>query len=122
MRGDEARIEQAFAKWLEADGWTVQRQVAFLDLVAERGAERMVAEVKGRTAAIGLDVDTSFGQLLRRMPEEDDNTRYALVVPTEARAAALRVSARIRAALRLRFYVVDEDGTVAVEGGDPANH
>jgi hypothetical protein len=112
MFGDEARIEESFAKWLEADGWVVQRQVEFVDLVAERGAERMVDEIRGRTAAIGLDIDTAFGQLLRRMPEEKDETQYALVIPTEAHAAAHRVSARIRAALRLRIYVVDEDGTV----------
>lgn len=50
------------------------------------------AEAKGRTTAPGLDVDTGYGQLLRRMPDEDQPaTRYAIVVPTEALRAAERV-------------------------------
>ncbi|MGH3974502.1 MAG: hypothetical protein ACRDS9_14420 [Pseudonocardiaceae bacterium] len=53
------------------------------------------AEAKGRTSAPGLDVDTAYGQLLRRMPEEDEPaTRYAIVVPTEAQRTAERVPRR----------------------------
>jgi hypothetical protein len=39
----------------------------------------LYAEAKGRTAAIGLDVDTLYGQLLRRMPA--DQLVRQLVVP-----------------------------------------
>jgi hypothetical protein len=68
MRGDERRIVDAFAAWLEAGGWQVRREVDFCDLVASRKRETLYVEAKGRTAAIGLDVDTLYGQLLRRMP------------------------------------------------------
>lgn len=67
MRGDEERVVAAYAGWLEDNGWTVRREVEFADIYAERGQERLYAEAKGRTAALGLDVDVLYGQLLRRM-------------------------------------------------------
>jgi hypothetical protein len=113
MRGDEARVVEAFCAYLTTNGWTVRREVAFCDVAAERGDERLFAEAKGRTAAIGLDVDTLYGQLLRRMPPEElGRAQFAVVVPTEARTAALRVPARIRRALGIAVYTVDSDGHV----------
>jgi hypothetical protein len=113
MRGDEERVVLAFARWLEAQGWTVQREVAFCDVVAERGDERLYGEAKGRTAAIGLDVDTMYGQLLRRMPAEQlGQATFAVVVPDDAVPAALRVPARIRQALGVHVYGVHENGGV----------
>ncbi|MEP6698030.1 MAG: hypothetical protein ABJA34_14315 [Pseudonocardiales bacterium] len=82
MIGDEARVVGAFCSWLEREGWTVRREVKFVDVVAERGEEHLFAEAKGRTSAVGLDVDTLHGQLLRRMPDETRTARYAVVVPT----------------------------------------
>lgn len=114
MRGDEARVVAAFCAWLERDGWRVQREVDFCDVIAERDGERLYAEAKGRTSALGLDVDTMYGQLLRRMPLLDDPVgSFAVVVPTEAVKAALRVPPRVREALRVRVFAVDEDGGVA---------
>ena len=116
MRGDEARVETAFREFLAADGWEVgdpPPELSFLDVFARRGSDRLYAEVKGRTAAIGTDVDTAYGQLLRRMPAfEEENVRYALVVPDRAETAALRVPERVREALRIDVYVVDEAGAV----------
>jgi hypothetical protein len=114
VRGDEARIVDAFCGWLEQDGWEVTRESAFCDVTATRGTELLFAEAKGRTAAVGLDVDTAYGQLLRRMPLEADNARFALVVPVEALQAALRVPRRVRELLRLDVYSVAEDGAVSV--------
>lgn len=107
VRGDEARVVDAFCGWLSAAGWTVRREVEFVDVAAVRGDERLYAKAKGRTAAIGTDVDTLYGQLLRRMPDEDPAARYAVVVPTVALKAALRVPAWVRDRLRLDVY---EDG------------
>jgi hypothetical protein len=74
------------------------------------------AEAKGRTAALGLDVDTIYGQLLRRMsPVKVDLVRYAVVVPAEARAAALRVPQRLRRLLSIDVYTVDLAGWVSRE-------
>src|SRR4051794_33021171 len=113
MRGDERRVVDAFCRWLEGKGWTIQREVDFCDVLAEREGERLFAEAKGRTAAMGLDVDTAYGQLLRRMPLTADDARFALVVPTEAIAVAVRVPRRVRDLLRLEVYSVAEDGSVA---------
>jgi hypothetical protein len=85
MRGDEARVIAAFCGYLRAQGWMVTTEVAWCDVRAERDGALIYAEAKGRTSAPGLDVDTAYGQLLRRMPAKDEPTaRYAVVVPTEA--------------------------------------
>lgn len=94
------------------NGWTVKREVDFVDVYAERGSDGVYAEVKGRTAAIGLDVDTLYGQLLRRMKDPADEARYAVVVPTAAVAAALRVPAGVRERLAADVYEVDDLGRV----------
>jgi hypothetical protein len=73
MIGDERRVVDAFCSHLESEGWSTSREVDFCDVVAERGPDEILyAEAKGRTKAIGLDVDTLYGQLLRRMPIADD--------------------------------------------------
>lgn len=113
MRGDEARVVAAFVAWLEAEGWTVEQEVDFCDVVARRDGMTMFAEAKGETAAVGLDVDTMYGQLLRRMPiAEDESYRFAVVVPTRARHAALRVPRRTRDLLRISVYEVTAEGAV----------
>lgn len=113
MRGDEARVVDAFARWLESDDWIVEREVEFVDLLAERNGKRLYVEAKGNTAAIGLDVDTMYGQILRRMPlGEDESASFAVVVPERARQAALRVPDRVREMLRLSVYCVSDEGVV----------
>ena len=105
---------EVFARYLRDRGWVASEEVDFCDLVAERDGERLFVEAKGRTAAIGTDVDTMYGQVLRRMPiAEDPASRFAVVVPTAAQAAALRVSPRIRALLSIEVFVVGDDGTVS---------
>lgn len=111
MRSDEARVIAAFERHLINDGWTVTREVEFCDLVAERDRRRLFVEAKGRTAAPGLDVDTMYGQILRRMPLDADDTshHFAVVVPTgAAKKAELRVPARVRQLLRIAVYAIDE--------------
>jgi hypothetical protein len=87
MRGDEQRV------------------------VAERDGRTLYAEAKGRTTSPGLDVDTAYGQLLRRLHLHNDET-YALVVPETTVTHALRVPAFVRAALGIEVFGVDEDGVV----------
>jgi hypothetical protein len=112
MRGDERRVVEAYMAWLEHSNWTVQREVDFVDVYAERGAERLYAEAKGRTSSPGLDVDTLYGQLLRRMRDPQPGARYAVVVPTAALNAALRVPAWVRSRLSVDVYEVDDNATV----------
>ena len=60
MRGDEVRIVNAFARHLEIDGWSVEREVDFVDLVATLWSDALHRS-QGRTAAKGLDIDTLYG-------------------------------------------------------------
>ncbi len=48
--------------WRRPAGPSVE-EVDFVDVAAVRGDERLYAEAKGRTAAIGTDLDTLYGQL-----------------------------------------------------------
>lgn len=119
MRGDETRVVDAFCSWLEGDGWVVEREVAFCDVRATRGSELMFAEAKGRTAAPGLDIDTLYGQLLRRVPADAVGVaQFAVVVPSTALSAALRVPLSVREALGIDVYTVDESGRVVHQNDD----
>jgi hypothetical protein len=114
-RGDEQRVVDAFCDWLRSDGWTVDTEVAFIDVMAQKDGTTLIAEAKGVTSSPGLDVDTAYGHLLRRMTGvPHDSQRYALVVPVETLAAALRVPQRIRALLVLDVYSVAQDGAVTL--------
>src|SRR6266481_6131310 len=104
MRGDEKRVIDAYVTWLEGSNWRVRRGVDFVDVYAERAEERLYAEAKGRTTSPGLDVDTLYGQLLRRMRDPKPGARYAVVVPTAALNAALRVTAWVRDRLSVDVY------------------
>ena len=112
MHGDEERVVTAYADWLQRNGWTVTREAGFIDIYAERGPEKLYAETKGRTSSIGLDVDTLYGQLLRRMNDPAIDARYAVVVPTAALQAALRVPSWVRDRLHIDVYEVDDAGVV----------
>ena len=112
MRGDEQRVVAVFAAWLEAQGWTVTAETQYADLYAERAGEQRFVEAKGRTAAIGLDVDTLYGQLLRRMTEKSPRVRYYVVAPSAAVRAALRVPRWVRERLAIDVFEVTEDGVV----------
>lgn len=115
MRGDEARVVHAFRTWLEERDWEVTLEVEWCDLVARRGEQVLYAEAKGRTSDPGLDVDTMYGQLLRRVAfGGEPNVRFAVVVPTRARTAALRVPATTRDLLHIDVFVVDDNGRVTV--------
>jgi hypothetical protein len=112
MRGDEKRVIEAYVTWLERNNWTVRQEVGFVDVCAERGNERLYAEAKGRTISPSLDVDTLYGQLLRRMKDRQPHARYAVVVPTDALKAALRVPAWVRHLLAIDVYEVDDNAEV----------
>jgi hypothetical protein len=90
-----------------------------------RGAARLLAEVKGRTSEPGIDADIAYGQLLRRMPAEDDpGAQFALVVPDWSRSvrAAARVPARVRELLRVTLCHDDDCGNAADRPTDHGPH
>jgi hypothetical protein len=114
--GSEEFVEAAFADYLHAQGWEVRRQVGYVDVVATKGGRTLMAEVKGQTGASqGTDVDTMFGQILRRYPDRPDpQFRTAVVVPAESVHVVHRVPSWIMGRLGIDVYTVDVEGRVSV--------
>lgn len=112
-RGSEAPVELAFKNWLVANGWRlIDDSGSWADVIAERGDERLIGEVKGHTGgSTGLDVDTMFGQLLRRMTPAAATT-WAVIVPTRSLTAVLRVPIEIRRTLGIRVFEVRDNDEV----------
>lgn len=82
------------------------------DVIAERAGERLIGEVKGYTGAnAGLDIDTMFGQLLRRMAP-GAGTSWAVIVPTLSLAKVLRVPIAVRRRLGIRVFEVRDNDEV----------
>ena len=117
MRGDEARVVAAFCAYLRSEGWEVEREVKFVDVLAIKDGVTLYAEAKGRTEAIGLEVDTLYGQLLRRVPEDGSSSALGVVVPEKAVAAALRVPQWMRDRLRVHVWAVSDDNHVRLVSG-----
>ena len=109
--GKESEVVKVFADWLVGQGWSVHTEVAGVDVVAERDGEHLVAEAKGITSSPGLDIDTGYGQLLRRMTDLG-RTSYAIVVPEKLVRVASRVPAEVRTQLNIRLFGVDMDDLV----------
>lgn len=108
----------AFVRHLRERGWDVTTtNPDYSDVVAVRGAERLVAEAKGHTSSPGLDVDTMYGQLLRRMTPENADARFALVVPESLLGPVLRVADAVRERLGIEVFLVDDFGRVRRHDG-----
>lgn len=122
MRGDEARVVDAFGNWLRQRGWLIEEHPGLIDLVATRNGQHLYAEAKGRTTEPGLDIDTLYGQLLRRIPPvpvSSSTHLLAVVVPDTAVKLAQRVPLTVREALNIHIYGVDSGGTVDPAGDRP---
>lgn len=121
MKGDEARVVDAFCQHLAGEGWVVEREVDFVDVKAMKDSLTLYAEAKGRTKAMGVDVDTLYGQLLRRVPDQAEGALLGVVVPERAVAAALRVPNWMRARLGVYVWAVSDDGAVRL-AASPGDH
>ena len=107
----EPEVQAKFVAYLIERGWDVSTQNAdHADLIARRGAERLVAEVKGHTSSPGLDVDTAYGQLLRRMTDDNCDSEFALVVPESLEGSVVRVPGRVRRQLGVEVWLVPDSG------------
>ena len=79
----ECEMFEPMKELLESKGYTVVLQnigrKRGADIVAERDGCRLVMEMKGDSAALGVDLGTAILQLLRHMKADSDD-EYALGV------------------------------------------
>ncbi|WP_193510169.1 hypothetical protein [Cryobacterium sp. BB736] len=109
----EKQVKEAFTDFLVANGWEVTtKNVDYVDLIARRDSELIVAELKGHTKSAGTAIDIGYGQLIRRMTAEREFARFALVVPETLATHVERVSADVRIKLGIEVYLVDAHGGV----------
>ncbi|MEV0233932.1 site-specific integrase [Nonomuraea sp. NPDC050786] len=98
--GHASRATAAFRRRLTAQGWIVEPAGrGGADVVASRETQQLIGEVKGHTGDPGTDLDTAYGQLLRRMSHGGPQIRHALTVPFAICRHAERVPASIRQVL-----------------------
>lgn len=118
----EAEVTATVIRWLLERGWDVREGPSDgADLVAKRGAERLVVEAKGHTSAPGLDVDTMFGQILRRIDPAEEMTRYAVAVPETLARTVERIDADVLDRLDIAVWLVDDFGRVRVLGDESSS-
>lgn len=109
----EAQVQAALVTHLLDRGWDVTTESDdHIDIIARRGAEHLVIEVKGHTTSPGLDVDTAYGQLLRRMTAARDEATFILAVPESLATAAARVSPAVRRRLGIEIWLISDFGGV----------
>lgn len=109
----ESEVEAALVAHLLERGWDVTTaNPDHTDVIARRGAELIIAEVKGHTSDAGTDLDTGYGQLLRRMTDANADATFVLAIPESLRAAAARVPARARRKLGVEVWLVPDVGPV----------
>lgn len=121
--GAESTVVAVFSAWLGERGWACARRPSVGDYPSvdarHPDGRRLVVEAKGFSRDAGADLDTGYGQLLRRMKGDDPATRYVLVVAGSVVRFAQRVPAEVRDALGISLYTVDAAGLVTLVDGTP---
>jgi len=116
----EAAVVEAFSAWLVEQGWECKDLPPhgnYPDIDARHpDGRRLIVEAKGFTRDSGTDLDTGYGQILRRMDGAPD-TAYALVVAKSIVRFAQRVPAEVRNKLGIALYTVDSSGKVELVDG-----
>ncbi len=113
MRGDETRVVEAFCKHLQNDGWDVQREVQFVDVMATRGRRPSTQRPRVERPRSAWMLTPSTGSscaACRTKPRVP--SLGVVVVPESAVPAALRVPEWIRTKLGVHIWAVADQGHV----------
>ena len=113
MSLSEKDVETKLIDHLQERGWTIEQThpTDYTDLIARRGDEVLVCELKGVTKSPETAVDIGYGQILRAMSRHPDASN-ALVVPATLLPKTRRVSKEVRRKLGLTVLVVPEEGEI----------
>jgi len=117
----EDATKQLLSAWLEKENWAVQ--IAWgksrgIDILATRGDERWIIEVKGCGSLQPMRVNYflgALGELLQRM--SDPAARYSVAFPdiSQFRGLWKRLPELVKTRLGITALFVDANGTVHVE-------
>lgn len=90
--------------WFEKRGFEALENVKInsenkVDLIAKKGDEEWIIEVKGdydkRTEQYYVNFDTGMGQILKSITKQDDKTRYAICIPFSRTERGEKLSYRL---------------------------
>lgn len=120
--GSEATVVEVFKSWLTEQGWACEKLPPRGDYPAvdarHPDGRRLIVEAKGFSRDAAADLDSGYGQILRRIKGEPATT-YALVVAATVVRFAQRVPSEVRSKLGIALYTVDAHGAVALVDGAP---
>jgi hypothetical protein len=85
----EEQVQRILKSGFEKIGFETQKNVQInsnnVDLVAKKGQEKWIIEVKGdydkNTAQYNVNFDTGMGQIIKSITKLDNETRYAICIP-----------------------------------------
>jgi hypothetical protein len=110
----EPDMFEPMLSYLQQDGYTVSSinkgQQRGPDIIAEKGGDKLVIELKGDTKALKTDWCTGLGQLLSNMKEP--RITYAMAVSQRYKKLVDSFPSYPKDNLGLLFFVVDDSGKV----------
>jgi len=100
----ESRVQAIITKWFRDKRYDVDENTYFntenkIDVVAKKGSECWVIEVKGdcdkNTAQYNVNFDTGIGQISKSITKIDSNTKYAMSIPISRTERREKLSYRL---------------------------
>lgn len=115
----EDSLKQVLKDWLQADGWETQiawKGARGADIIAHRGDELWIIEVKGRGSLQPMRVNyflAILGETLQRMSDPD--ARYSIALPDLAQFRGLwdRLPELAKKRTTISAIFVSDDGSVS---------
>jgi len=101
---NEAHAQRTLKSWFEKRGFETHGNVQInsesnVDLIAEKGNEEWIIEVKGdydrNTAQYNVNFDTGMGQILKSITKVDNQTKYAICIPFSRTERGEKLSYRL---------------------------
>lgn len=101
---NEAEVQRILKKWFEKNGFETIENVQLnsennVDLIAKRGNEKWIIEVKGdynrNTAQYNVNFDTGVGQILKSITTLNEERKYGICIPFSRTEKGEKLSYRL---------------------------